>query len=83
MRPAERLFRPTTPYPSRCIPVRTIRLYCDEELLPAHRTSGGHRMFTEEALTRLASIRRCGRPIGPRTPSTGSASPRRSRSTTR
>lgn len=40
------------------VPVRTIRFYCDEELLPAHRTSGGHRVFTEEALTRLASIRR-------------------------
>lgn len=39
------------------IPVRTIRFYCDEELLPAHRTSGGHRMFTGTALTRLTLIR--------------------------
>jgi DNA-binding transcriptional MerR regulator len=40
------------------IPVRTIRFYCDEELLRVHRTSGGHRVFTGEALTRLTSIRR-------------------------
>jgi DNA-binding transcriptional MerR regulator len=40
------------------IPVRTIRFYCDEELLRVHRTSGGHRVFTGEALTRLTLIRR-------------------------
>ncbi|MFI2229020.1 helix-turn-helix domain-containing protein [Nocardia testacea] len=40
------------------VPVRTIRFYCDEGLLPAHRTSGGHRVFTGDALTRLTSIRR-------------------------
>ncbi|MEU1520895.1 MerR family transcriptional regulator [Nocardia rhamnosiphila] len=40
------------------LPVRTIRFYCDEELLPTHRTSGGHRVFTAESLTRLTSIRR-------------------------
>ncbi|MET8795970.1 MerR family transcriptional regulator [Nocardia sp. NPDC004568] len=40
------------------VPVRTIRFYCDEGLLPAHRTGGGHRVFTGDALTRLTSIRR-------------------------
>lgn len=40
------------------VPVRTIRFYCDEQLLPAHRTSGGHRVFTEETLNRLTSIQR-------------------------
>ncbi|WP_063058251.1 helix-turn-helix domain-containing protein [Nocardia sienata] len=40
------------------VPIRTIRFYCDEQLLPAGRTSGGHRVFTEETLTRLTSIQR-------------------------
>ncbi|WP_327151232.1 helix-turn-helix domain-containing protein [Nocardia sp. NBC_01329] len=40
------------------VPVRTIRFYCDEGILTAHRTTGGHRMFTPDALTRLTLIRR-------------------------
>lgn len=40
------------------VPVRTIRFYCDEGLLTAGRTSGGHRMFVPADLDRLRSIRR-------------------------
>ncbi|WP_280490295.1 MerR family transcriptional regulator [Nocardia carnea] len=39
------------------VPVRTIRFYCDEGILAAHRTSGGHRMFTPDALDRLVLVR--------------------------
>ncbi|MFI1461328.1 MerR family transcriptional regulator [Nocardia carnea] len=39
------------------VPVRTIRFYCDEGILAAQRTSGGHRMFTPEALDRLVLVR--------------------------
>ncbi|GGL02003.1 MerR family transcriptional regulator [Nocardia jinanensis] len=40
------------------VPVRTIRFYCDEGILVAHRSSGGHRVFTADALARLTLIRR-------------------------
>ncbi|MGW0178425.1 MerR family transcriptional regulator [Nocardia sp. NPDC003345] len=40
------------------VPVRTIRFYCDEGLLTAVRTSGGHRVFAPPDLDRLRSIRR-------------------------
>ncbi|MFD4407414.1 MerR family transcriptional regulator [Nocardia sp. NPDC058499] len=39
------------------VPVRTIRFYCDEGILAAQRTSGGHRMFTPETLDRLVLVR--------------------------
>lgn len=39
------------------VPVRTIRFYCDEGILAAQRTSGGHRMFTPDALDRLVLVR--------------------------
>ncbi|UGT56231.1 MerR family transcriptional regulator [Nocardia asteroides] len=39
--------------------VRTIRFYCDEGLLVAHRSRGGHRVFDAESATaRLGLIRR-------------------------
>ncbi|WP_280400100.1 MerR family transcriptional regulator [Nocardia carnea] len=40
------------------VPVRTIRFYCDTGVLVAQRTSGGHRVFTPEALERLHTVRR-------------------------
>ncbi|MFI5716308.1 MerR family transcriptional regulator [Nocardia sp. NPDC051750] len=40
------------------VPVRTIRFYCDEGILATQRTSGGHRVFTPDALDRLLLIRR-------------------------
>ncbi|MEU4314342.1 MerR family transcriptional regulator [Nocardia sp. NPDC024068] len=40
------------------VPVRTIRFYCDEGLLTAYRTTGGHRVFAPADLDRLGSIRR-------------------------
>lgn len=39
------------------VPVRTIRFYCDEGILAAQRTSGGHRVFTPVALDRLVLVR--------------------------
>ncbi|WP_433334331.1 MerR family transcriptional regulator [Spirillospora sp. CA-294931] len=40
------------------VPVRTIRYYSDEGLLPAVRSSGGHRRFTPETAEALRLIRR-------------------------
>ncbi|WP_460718201.1 helix-turn-helix domain-containing protein [Nocardia heshunensis] len=41
------------------VPVRTIRFYCDEGVLAAGRSSGGHRMFDpDEAVERLVLVRR-------------------------
>jgi len=40
------------------IPVRTIRFYEDAGLLPPpHRTPGGYRAYTEDAVTRLRFVR--------------------------
>lgn len=39
------------------VPVRTIRFYCDEGILATQRTSGGHRVFTPDALDRLLLVR--------------------------
>lgn len=39
------------------IPVRTIRFYCDEGILAAHRTTGGHRVFTPDVVDQLTLIR--------------------------
>ncbi|MEU1427215.1 MerR family transcriptional regulator [Nocardia sp. NPDC005746] len=41
------------------VPVRTIRFYCDEGVLAARRSTGGHRMFEPvSALERLLLVRR-------------------------
>ncbi|MGI5220579.1 MerR family transcriptional regulator [Nocardia sp. CA-290969] len=40
------------------LPVRTIRFYCDAGILATQRTSGGHRVFTPDALERLHTVRR-------------------------
>lgn len=40
------------------VPVRTIRFYCDEGLLHAGRSAGGHRRFDEAAVERLRTVRR-------------------------
>ncbi|MFC4373778.1 MerR family transcriptional regulator [Nocardia halotolerans] len=40
------------------VAVRTIRFYCDEGLLVARRTSGGHRVFEPAEVERLNSLRR-------------------------
>lgn len=41
------------------VPVRTIRFYCDEGVLAARRSAGGHRMFEPAgALERLLLVRR-------------------------
>lgn len=40
------------------VPVRTIRFYCDEGILPCVRTAGGHRMFAPEAVDQLNLVRR-------------------------
>jgi DNA-binding transcriptional MerR regulator len=40
------------------VPVRTIRFYCDEGLLDARRSAGGHRRFAPSAVDRLDLVRR-------------------------
>jgi excisionase family DNA binding protein len=40
------------------VPVRTIRFYCDEGLLSAHRSAGGHRRFARSAVEQLRLVRR-------------------------
>ncbi|MEZ0363194.1 MerR family transcriptional regulator [Mycobacterium sp. pUA109] len=40
------------------VPVRTIRYYCDEGLLEARRSSGGHRLFDAGAVESLFLVRR-------------------------
>ncbi|SMD27198.1 MerR family transcriptional regulator [Kibdelosporangium aridum] len=40
------------------VPVRTIRFYCDEGILEALRSAGGHRRFAYSAVDRLRLIRR-------------------------
>ncbi|MGV0736375.1 MerR family transcriptional regulator [Mycobacterium syngnathidarum] len=40
------------------VPVRTIRYYCDEGLLDARRSSGGHRVFDAAAVETLTLVRR-------------------------
>lgn len=40
------------------LPVRTIRFYCDEGIVQAHRSQGGHRLFDEDARRQLVLIRR-------------------------
>ncbi|WP_200881283.1 MerR family transcriptional regulator [Nocardia otitidiscaviarum] len=41
------------------LPVRTIRFYCDEGILEAQRSPGGHRMFdADSAVERLLLVRR-------------------------
>ncbi|MQY09315.1 MerR family transcriptional regulator [Actinomadura macrotermitis] len=40
------------------LPVRTVRFYCDEGLLPAARSAGGHRRFDAGAVERLRTVRR-------------------------
>lgn len=40
------------------VPVRTIRFYCDEGVLETRRSAGGHRRFGEDAVERLAFVRR-------------------------
>ncbi|MEC3915938.1 MerR family transcriptional regulator [Nocardia sp. CDC160] len=40
------------------VSVRTIRFYCDEGVLAAERTSGGHRVFDAVAVERLTMVRR-------------------------
>ncbi|CAM3344234.1 MerR family transcriptional regulator [Kibdelosporangium persicum] len=40
------------------VPVRTIRFYCDEGVLEAVRSAGGHRRFDRSAVDRLRLIRR-------------------------
>ncbi|GAA1583988.1 MerR family transcriptional regulator [Actinomadura kijaniata] len=40
------------------LPVRTVRFYCDEGLLPVGRSGGGHRRFDPSAVERLRTIRR-------------------------
>lgn len=40
------------------VPVRTIRFYCDEGMLDAGRSAGGHRRFERSAVDRLRLVRR-------------------------
>ncbi|MGI5163239.1 MerR family transcriptional regulator [Spirillospora sp. CA-253888] len=40
------------------VPVRTVRFYCDEGLLPVRRSTGGHRRFDPSAVDRLRLVRR-------------------------
>lgn len=40
------------------VSVRTIRYYCDEGLLEARRSSGGHRVFDDTAVESLTLVRR-------------------------
>ncbi|GAA3970116.1 MerR family transcriptional regulator [Actinomadura viridis] len=40
------------------LPVRTVRFYCDEGLLAARRSAGGHRRFDPDAVERLRLVRR-------------------------
>ncbi|TDD66667.1 MerR family transcriptional regulator [Actinomadura darangshiensis] len=40
------------------VPVRTIRFYCDEGILDARRSAGGHRRFDASAVDRLRLVRR-------------------------
>lgn len=40
------------------VPVRTIRFYCDEGVLETSRSAGGHRRFDQDAVDRLALVRR-------------------------
>ncbi|WP_200827073.1 MerR family transcriptional regulator [Thermomonospora echinospora] len=40
------------------VPVRTIRFYCDEGVLEAERSHGGHRRFAPDAVDRLRTVRR-------------------------
>ncbi|MEU6036835.1 MerR family transcriptional regulator [Actinomadura sp. NPDC047616] len=40
------------------VPVRTIRFYCDEGVLDARRSAGGHRRFDRDAVDRLRLVRR-------------------------
>ena len=40
------------------VPVRTIRFYCDEGVLDAGRSAGGHRRFERSAVDRLRLVRR-------------------------
>ncbi|HVX44090.1 MAG TPA: MerR family transcriptional regulator [Mycobacteriales bacterium] len=40
------------------LPVRTVRYYCDEGLLEATRSTGGHRRFEPAAVERLSLVRR-------------------------
>ncbi|PQM44920.1 HTH-type transcriptional regulator ZntR [Mycobacterium talmoniae] len=40
------------------VPVRTIRYYCDEGLLEARRSPGGHRLFDASAIESLLLVRR-------------------------
>ncbi|MGH3589360.1 MAG: MerR family transcriptional regulator, partial [Pseudonocardia sp.] len=40
------------------VPVRTIRFYCDEGILPSRRSAGGHRRFARSAVERLDLVRR-------------------------
>ncbi|WP_018681347.1 MerR family transcriptional regulator [Actinokineospora enzanensis] len=40
------------------VPVRTIRFYCDEGVLTPLRSTGGHRRFGQDAVSRLDLVRR-------------------------
>ncbi|XVQ08239.1 MerR family transcriptional regulator [Spirillospora sp. CA-255316] len=40
------------------VPVRTVRFYCDEGVLEARRSTGGHRRFDPGAVERLRLVRR-------------------------
>ncbi len=40
------------------VPVRTVRFYCDEGMLEARRSAGGHRRFDASAVERLRLVRR-------------------------
>ncbi|MFI6345661.1 MerR family transcriptional regulator [Streptomyces sp. NPDC050560] len=40
------------------VPVRTVRYYCDEGLVEAVRSTGGHRRFGTDAVERLTLLRR-------------------------
>ncbi|GAB2620514.1 MerR family transcriptional regulator [Streptomyces capparidis] len=40
------------------VPVRTVRFYCDEGILQARRSAGGHRRFDPAAVDRLLLVRR-------------------------
>ncbi|WP_067806638.1 MerR family transcriptional regulator [Actinomadura formosensis] len=40
------------------VPVRTIRFYCDEGVIEAGRSAGGHRRFDASAVDRLRLVRR-------------------------
>nr|BFE28142.1 MerR family transcriptional regulator [Actinomadura rugatobispora] len=40
------------------VPVRTVRFYCDEGVLEARRSTGGHRRFDRGAVERLRLVRR-------------------------